>query len=230
MKENLDNSPHPLEGIVLIDKPKDVSSFSLVRLLRKKTGIKKVGHAGTLDPFATGLMILLVGKKYTRQSDTFLHHDKSYTVTIELGKATSTYDTEGEVTHTSDIVPSIEEVKQVITQFQGIQQQVPPMFSAKKVNGKKLYELARKGIEIERKAQTVELSIQLINYTYPFLELSINCSKGTYIRSLAHDIGQILGCWGHATQLKRISSGPFSLDQSFSIHQIENQEFMPIKN
>lgn len=199
-------------GILLVDKPKGKTSFSLVRALRKILGVKKIGHTGTLDPFATGVMVLLIGKKFTRQSDNFLSQDKEYSTTLMLGVSTDTYDCDGQITKQSDLIPNQDEIDKAIQSFQGTIEQIPPMFSAKKVNGKKLYELARQGKEIERKAATVQIETTIIDYTYPHLKLKIKCSKGTYIRSVAHDLGEQLGCGAHLIQLERIRSGQFHID------------------
>ena len=202
------------EGILLVNKPAGKTSFSLIGALRKKTGIKKIGHAGTLDPFATGLMIILIGKKFTTQSDTFLNHDKEYEATVHLGIETTTYDPEGAITSQHDRIPSLQELEAALTQFQGTIQQIPPMFSAKKIQGKKLYELARKGIEVERKAATVTVKTELVDYSYPELKLKISCSKGTYIRSIAFDLGRVLGCGAHLKKLTRTRCGPYHLNDS----------------
>lgn len=201
-----------VEGILPIYKQSGVSSFSLVRLLRKLTNIKKIGHAGTLDPFAEGVMILLIGKNYTKQSDQFLKTDKEYLAKVCFGIETDSYDLDGQVVATSSYQPTIEEVKNVLEKLQGNIEQTPPMFSAKKVNGKKLYELARKGKTIERLPITVTLKTELIFYEYPFLTLKITCSKGTYIRSIAQDLGKILGCKGHLFNLIRTRSGHYRVE------------------
>lgn len=207
------NKPNDeIEGILLVDKPKGPSSFKLVQILRKRLGVKKIGHAGTLDPFATGVMVMLIGRRYTRLSDQFLCNDKEYVAEVFLGTTTDTYDAEGMVISQSTLIPSFEEVQESLKFFQGEIEQVPPMFSAKKMQGKKLYELARKGIEVKRNPVKVKMEIELIRYDYPFLELRIVCSKGTYIRSLAYDLGLKLGCGAHLTNLKRTRSGQFTLE------------------
>jgi tRNA pseudouridine55 synthase len=198
-------------GILLVDKPKGKTSFSLVAALRKKTGIQKIGHAGTLDPFATGVMIMLIGKNFTKLSDQFLSQEKEYWCKIFLGISTDSYDCDGKTVATCDNQPTLLAVEEALSSFQGTLLQTPPMFSAKKVGGKKLYELARKGIEIERKPVSVTLQTTLLSYAYPFLELQIVCSKGTYVRSIAHDLGSKLGSGGHLTELKRIRSGTFHI-------------------
>ncbi|MBS0621307.1 MAG: tRNA pseudouridine(55) synthase TruB [Verrucomicrobia bacterium] len=202
---------HPHEGILPINKPVGKTSFSLVGLLRRLTGIRTIGHAGTLDPFADGVMILLIGKRFTTQSHRFLNQDKEYIATVRLGIITDTYDTEGQIISESPLVPTLSEIESALLAFQGTILQTPPMFSAKKVDGKKLYELARKGVTIERAAVPVTLRIELISYTYPELVIKVACSKGTYIRSLAFDLGNHLGCGAHLSSLTRTRSGHFSL-------------------
>lgn len=204
---------HPKkEGILLVNKPKGKTSFYLVKKLRHLTGIKKIGHAGTLDPFATGVMVMLIGRDYTKLSDQFLNDDKEYLATLKLGFTSDSYDCDGHIEFVSDAEPTEEEVSQVIAKFNGTIMQTPPMHSAKKVNGKKLYELARKGIEIERVAVEVHLKTELIEYHYPYVTLRCQCSKGTYIRSLANDIGHCLGTSAYVEELTRLKSGNFYLE------------------
>ncbi|MFZ4773373.1 MAG: tRNA pseudouridine(55) synthase TruB [Chlamydiia bacterium] len=219
---SLKNEDH---GILLIDKPLNKTSFHLVYLLRKLTGIQKIGHAGTLDPLATGVMVMLVGKSYTSKSDLFLNDDKEYEVTIQLGSSTTTYDREGEITASSPLVPTLAEIELALQNFQGECEQTPPMFSAKKLDGKRLYELARKGIEVERKAQKVTLHTHLVRYNYPDLTLFVRCSKGTYIRSIAYDLGTHLGCHGHVKELVRVRSGRFQLEQCISVDTLMTPNF-----
>lgn len=202
-----------IEGILPIDKPVGKTSFSLVSLLRRLTGVEKIGHTGTLDPFASGVMVLLIGKKFTRLSDQLLSSDKQYLATLHLGVTTDSYDIDGMVLENSTYIPTIEEIERIIGQFQGTLLQTPPMFSAKKVKGKKLYELARKGITIERQAVPVTMRISLVSYEYPYLKISVHCSKGTYIRSLAHDMGELLGCGAHLSALTRVQNGTYTLAQ-----------------
>lgn len=207
----MNNQQSSAQGILLVDKPKGKTSFDLVRMLRKRLGVKKIGHAGTLDPFATGVMVMLVGRDYTRLSNQFLLCDKEYAAQINLGISTDTYDCEGQILSRSEAIPTLMEIEKALAAFQGEIDQIPPMYSAKKVEGKKLYELARKGIEIERAAVKVTLHIELIAYAYPYIDIKVACSKGTYIRSLAHDIGVKLGCGAHLSALKRTRSGTFLL-------------------
>ena len=206
------HQPALFEGILPVNKPKLKTSFSLVGTLRKLTGIKKIGHAGTLDPFADGVMIMMIGKRYTQLSHSFLNQNKEYLATVHLGIVTDTYDIEGQITSQSSFTPSLAEIEDVLIQFQGTILQTPPMFSAKKVGGKKLYHLARKGMIIERQPVAVNLHIEMIDYSYPHLKLKVQCSKGTYLRSLAYDIGAELGCGAHLFSLTRTRSGTFTLE------------------
>lgn len=185
--------------------------FGLVVSLRRLLKVKTIGHAGTLDPFATGVMVLLIGKKYTRMSNQFLEADKKYIATAILGIETDTYDCDGQITNKSDLVPTLEELQKALSNFQGTIFQTPPMFSAKKKNGKKLYELARKGITIERAPVQIRLAIELVSYEYPYVVLNVSCSKGTYVRSIAYDLGTFLGCGAHLVELQRTCSGSFHL-------------------
>ncbi|MBA3957172.1 MAG: tRNA pseudouridine(55) synthase TruB [Parachlamydiaceae bacterium] len=200
------------EGILPINKPVGKMSFSLISRLRRILNIQKIGHAGTLDPFASGVMILLIGRNYTRLSDRFLEADKQYRATLKFGVTTDSFDCDGQIIKESDFIPSLSDLEVAITHFQGEVEQIPPMFSAKKVNGKKLYELARQGKTVERAPAKVRMETTLLHYEYPYATLSVTCSKGTYIRSIAHDIGERLGCGAHLIQLERTRSGTFLLD------------------
>lgn len=204
------------EGILLVDKPRGKTSFSLVTALRRLTQIEKIGHAGTLDPFATGLMVMLVGKKFTRLSQDYLSQDKEYECKVLLGVSTDSYDCDGQTTATSTLIPTLAEIEIALASFQGTLLQIPPMFSAKKINGKKLYELARRGIEIERQPVSVTIKTTLLNYTYPYLSLNVSCTKGTYVRSIAHDLGNLLGCGAHLSELRRLRSGTFHIKDSIN--------------
>lgn len=199
------------KGILLVDKETGTHSFRLVSLLRRLTRVEKIGHAGTLDPFATGLMVMLVGREFTQRSDQFLNSDKEYEATLRFGIATDTYDCDGQITERSTTTPTRAELEMVLGLFQGNILQIPPMFSAKKVAGKKLYDLARSGVTIERQPVRVTVQITLISYDYPDACMRVTCSKGTYIRSLAHDIGRAVGSCAHLVQLRRLRSGAFSV-------------------
>ncbi len=201
-----------IAGILLVNKPRGKTAFSLVACLRRILRVQKIGHAGTLDPFATGVMVMLIGKKFTRQSDQFLCEDKEYIARLRLGITTDSYDCEGATISTSDLIPSLTDIHSVVEKFQGEMEQVPPMFSAKKINGQKLYELARKGKTIERAPAKIRLKTELLHYEYPFVDIRVACSKGTYIRSIAFDMGVLLGCGAHLSHLERTRSGPFLLE------------------
>lgn len=213
------------KGILLVDKAQGSTSFRLVSLLRRITKIDKIGHSGTLDPFATGLMVLLIGREFTKRSDEFLGMEKEYEATIHLGIATDTYDVEGQIISRSETIPTPKEIELAIQTFQGTILQVPPMFSAKKVQGKKLYELARKGIEIQRQPVQVQLQTRLLRYQYPELSIHVVCSKGTYIRSLAHDLGHLLGVGGHLSSLRRLRSGTFHLEEAIPQSALHNPSY-----
>ena len=202
-----------IEGILLVDKAVGKSSFAIVAMLRRHLKVKKIGHAGTLDPFATGVMVMLIGKKYTRLSDQFLTASKEYLAEIHFGVTTDSYDCDGKIIDTSTVVPSREDLESALKYFQGEIEQVPPMFSAKKQQGKKLYELARRGEVVERPAVKITLETELISYEYPKATVRVACSKGTYIRSIAYDLGIALGCGAHLTQLRRTRSGGYQIHE-----------------
>lgn len=201
-----------MQGLLLIDKPIGKTSFSLVATLRKLLGVKTIGHTGTLDPQASGVMVLLIGREFTRLSERLLSQDKQYIATVRLGQTTDTYDGEGVVVSESSYRPEQAEVERELSHFQGQVQQTPPMFSAKKQNGKKLYELARKGQVVDRPPVQIQLNTQLIHYEYPFVKLKIDCSKGTYIRSIADDLGRLLYCGAYLSGLQRTQTGAFRIE------------------
>ncbi len=195
----------------------------MVGYLRKVTNIKKIGHAGTLDPFATGLLIIGIGRDATKQLDEFQKLPKTYIATLRLGATSDTYDRTGKITETTvpDKIISEKDILITFQYFIGKQNQIPPMYSAKKVNGKKLYELARKGIEITRKPNKIEIfSIELLSFDYPYLKIQVHCSSGTYIRSLAHDIGQKLGVTAYCDELERTAIGKYTVVQAHDPKEI----------
>ena len=217
------NKSDPNSGFLLIDKSKDWTSFDVVAKLRGITKIKKIGHAGTLDPFATGLLIVAVGKA-TRLLELLLGQNKSYLATMILGQTSDTFDVTGKITVNESFNREITrtELEKVIKEFVGKQQQLPPMFSAKKINGKKLYELARKGIEVERETKAIEIySIELTDCNFPKVEFLVKCSTGTYIRTLAHDIGQKLGCGALLEELRRTQIAKVDLTEAKTIEEID---------
>jgi tRNA pseudouridine55 synthase len=215
-----------MNGIVLIDKPKGWTSFDVVNYVRKlvaahegkKPKAVKVGHTGTLDPMATGLLVVLVGKEYTRRATTLTKADKTYEVTMTLGVISLTGDEEGEKTVVSDRHPSLTEVQAVLRQFTGQLMQVPPAFSAMKVNGKRAYELARAGkpVELEPRPAMIH-SNELTGYEYPVVRFTARVGSGTYIRSLVTDMGKALETGAYMSDLRRTTAGNFDLKQAIPI-------------
>jgi tRNA pseudouridine55 synthase len=197
-------------GFLPVDKPLGLSSHHIVAKVRRGGQIKQVGHAGTLDPLATGLLIVCVGAA-TRLSEYVMGGQKTYLATVRLGQTTTTYDAEGEITaeHNTDHLTEAHVVA-AVAGFQGQMQQVPPMYSAIKQNGQKLYDLARRGQDVERPPRQVWLETTLLSCALPNLSLQVRCSAGTYIRSLAYDLGMALGVGGHLSSLRRTASGHFN--------------------
>lgn len=211
-----------IHGVINIYKEKGYTSHDVVAKLRGIVGQKKIGHTGTLDPDATGVLPVCLGKA-TKLCDMLTDKSKTYEAILLLGKETDTQDITGEVLKEGDTAHlTEEEVKDCIQEFVGAYDQVPPMYSALKVNGKKLYELARAGIEVERKSRRVEIyDIRILEMNLPRVRMEVHCSKGTYIRTLCHDIGQNLGCCGCMEALKRVQVGPFLLEDSVTLKEVE---------
>jgi tRNA pseudouridine55 synthase len=214
-------APKEMEGILLVDKPTDHTSHDVVARLRGKLKMKRIGHAGTLDPMATGLLIILVGKA-TRVSQYLVSLDKEYEGTVELGKVTDTQDAEGEMMETRPVPPFSEaEVKAAIAGFLGDQYQKPPMYSAVKIGGVPLYKSARKGEEIEREPRFIRvMSWDITGFALPRFDFRLRCTKGTYVRTLAHDLGQKLGCGAHLAALRRTATDKFHVSQALTLDQI----------
>jgi tRNA pseudouridine55 synthase len=217
------NTRPSINGFLNFNKPAGMTSMDGLRNIKRITGQRqKVGHAGTMDPLARGVLPICFGQA-TRLMDYVLDGVKRYQVEIELGATTATYDAEGEVIKTGDasgIAPA--DIQAALPGFIGVIQQTPPMYSAIKVNGQRLYKLARAGIEVERQSRTVEIyDIQLVRSTPPRVVLVVECGRGVYIRSLAHDLGEALGCGGYVTDLVRQYSGGFSLEQSVTLEELE---------
>ena len=212
-------------GFLNVYKPKGKTSHDVVAILRRVTKIKQIGHTGTLDPFAEGVLPICIGKA-TRLIE-YLNDDKAYIGTVQLGKSTTTYDLEGETVDVSDKTPDLEEIENELNNFRGDIEQLPPIYSAIKVNGKKLYEYARKGEEVEIKPRSVNINeLKILNYDQEnrILELYIKCSKGTYIRSIAHDLGKNLGCFGHLIKLVRVKAGDFEVENSIKLEDLADIE------
>lgn len=211
-------------GFILIDKPSGITSHDAVDRLRRITGVRKIGHAGTLDPFATGLLIMAIGRDATKQISTFVKMDKEYVAELRFGAETDTYDREGKIVKQYDTAPVTEErVRESLQRFVGPQLQIPPMYSAKKINGQKLYELARQNIEVERAPVPIELfELELLEYAWPSLTIRVHCSSGTYIRSIAFDLGRLLNCGAYLQELRRTKIGEQSIEQAISLAELED--------
>lgn len=212
-------------GFLNVYKPKGITSHDVVSVLRRITKVKQIGHTGTLDPFAEGVLPICIGKA-TRLIE-YLDDDKAYTGTIQLGSSTTTYDLEGEEVNSSDKKVTFNEIEAALDKFRGEIEQLPPIYSAIKVNGKKLYEYAREGKEVKIEPRGVNISnLQILNF-YPEtrqLELHIECSKGTYIRSIANDLGEELGTYGHLVKLVRVKAGMFEVNNAVSLEHIQTKE------
>lgn len=213
-----------MNGVLNIFKPKGMSSFDAVRIVKKVAGTGKVGHTGTLDPEATGVLPICIGKA-TKIIDYIMNSEKVYEVTLKLGIRTTTYDLEGEVleekdcNHLTDV-----EILQAVNSFIGEYSQVPPMYSALKQNGVRLYELARKGIEVEREGRLITIyNIEDIKINNPYISMKVSCYKGTYIRSLCYDIGEKLGVFATMTELNRAKTSVFSQEESININDLTKE-------
>jgi tRNA pseudouridine55 synthase len=210
-----------LDGAILIDKPAGPTSHDVVDAIRRRFQIKKVGHCGTLDPNATGLLIIVLGRG-TKLSERLMGDDKVYEGTIKFGETTNSYDADGEILETKTVPPlTREQLNDEAAKFIGDQMQMPPMVSAIKMNGVPLYKLARKGIEVEREPRLIHIyNFRFTNYFAPRGEFRIACTKGTYIRSIAHDLGQKLGCGAHLAMLRRSESGKFSVADALTLDAV----------
>ncbi len=208
-------------GVLLVDKPQGLTSHDVVDRVRRLYRTRRVGHAGTLDPMATGLLIVLVGKA-TKASDQLMAQDKEYLGEATLGVATDTQDAEGEALETNPVPALAEaEVRAALAAMRGEQLQVPPMHSAKKVGGKKLYELARKGVEVAREPRAIRVDeFELLSWQSPKIGFRVRCTKGTYVRTLAHDLGRRLGPGAHLSMLRRTRSGALEVAQARTLLQL----------
>lgn len=212
-------------GFLNVYKPKGITSHDVVSALRRITKVKQIGHTGTLDPFAEGVLPICIGKA-TRLIE-YLDDDKAYTGTIQLGSSTTTYDLEGEEVNFSDKKVTLNEIEAALDKFRGEIEQLPPIYSAIKVNGKKLYEYAREGKEVKIEPRRVNISkLEILEYdeTSRRLTLHIECSKGTYIRSIAHDLGTELTTFGYLVKLVRVKAGMFEVNNAVSLEHIQTKE------
>ena len=210
-----------MDGLLLIDKPSGWTSHDVVNKVRGTFRIPKVGHGGTLDPLATGLLVLLLGKA-TKLSDSIMGGDKGYAGTLLLGRVTASQDTDGETLSEADYSHVVREnLEAELNALKGESYQLPPMVSAVKINGQRLYKAARKGIEVEREKRLIHVDeIKLLSFDSPLAEFEVQCGKGTYIRTIAHDVGQKLGCGACLSALRRIRSGSFSINQAYPLSQV----------
>jgi len=211
----------PLDGALLIDKPAGPTSHDVVDAIRRRFGIKKVGHCGTLDPNATGLLIIVLGRG-TKLSEKLMSDDKVYEGTIKFGEATDSYDADGELTASLPVPPlALEQLNAAAAEFVGDLMQTPPMVSAVKKDGVPLYKLARKGIEVPREPRLIHIySFHFATYQEPLAGFRIACTKGTYVRSLAHELGQKFGCGAHLATLRRVTSGKFDVADAAALDEI----------
>lgn len=210
-----------MKGILIFNKPKGITSHDVVYILRRKTGIKKIGHTGTLDPLAEGVLPMCIGKA-TKVAEYISADTKEYIARLEFGYETDTYDITGTTTKTTDYIPTIEEVRSILKEFTGEILQEPPMYSALKHNGKKLYELAREGITVERKKRKITISnLEILNIiSDKEIEIKVNCSSGTYIRSLVRDMGIALNSLCTMTALKRTQVGNYKIEDSITKEEL----------
>lgn len=210
-----------LDGALLIDKPAGPTSHDVVDAIRRQFGLKKVGHCGTLDPNATGLLIIVLGRG-TKLSERLMSDDKVYEGTIKLGESTDSYDAAGELTASLPVLPlTLEELNKAAEEFVGDHMQTPPMVSAVKKGGVPLYKLARKGVEVQREPRLIHIyKFQFSYYEEPYADFRVACTKGTYVRSLAHELGQKLGCGAHLHTLRRIVSGKFDVADAITFEEV----------
>ena len=215
-------SPRGLNGIFNVNKPAGLTSHQVVHTIRKISGIARVGHAGTLDPMATGVLLVCVGQA-VRVTEYLIDHDKKYRARVRLGTETDTYDAAGTIVAQRAVTATHEQVERALAGFVGKHTQMPPAYSAIKKDGVKMYELARRGVEVERTPRPIEFfSINVREIALPNVEFDVHCSKGTYIRSLAHDLGEALACGACLTALTRTASGHFALDDAITLDQLRD--------
>ena len=213
-----------MNGIVIIDKPSDWTSQDVVSKLRGVLHTKRIGHGGTLDPMATGVLPVFVGRG-TRAVEFFEHAEKTYETVLRLGLTTDTEDVTGNILTQSEVFVTKEELEEVLSHFRGDIQQIPPMYSALKINGQKLCNLARRGKEVERQSRTVTISeLTCLDFDGALAKLRVTCSKGTYIRTLCKDIGQALGCGGCMQALRRVQAGEYTIDQAIPLSRLIESE------
>lgn len=215
-------------GMLFIDKPQGITSHDVVDIVRHKLGTRKIGHSGTLDPLATGLLIILI-EGATKQFNHFVNFDKEYAARLVLGEATESGDSEGKVTQSLnfDFVTEAE-VCSVFESLEGKTENIPPMVSAIKYKGRRLYELARRGITVEREARIVQVhKLELVKFCLPDIDFILKCSKGTYVRSLAEEIARRLNCVGHISKIRRLTIGPYSINEAKGLDNFDESDIRP---
>ncbi|HKZ70850.1 MAG TPA: tRNA pseudouridine(55) synthase TruB [Anaerolineales bacterium] len=211
-----------MNGLLIVNKPVGPTSHDIVYRIRKWSGERRVGHTGTLDPLASGVLVICLGTA-TRISEYVLHSDKRYTAVIRLGQTTATYDSQGRVVDQRPVDLTQDQIEPALAAFRGEITQTPPAYSAVQVGGRRAYDMARQGEEVDLKPRTVTIhSLNLLAWKSPDLTLDIFCSAGTYIRTIAHDLGQALGCGGHVTGLTRTATGPFKIEDAVPLGELQN--------
>lgn len=227
----MNRNENQTSGVLLIDKAPDMTSHDVVAIARRSLGIKKIGHCGTLDPMATGLLMLVIGKA-TKIQDLLMSEDKEYVGTLTLGATTNTQDAKGEILEEKPFDDVTEEqIREVFGKYTGNFEQIPPMVSAIKKDGVPLYKLARKGQEVERAPRPIYITDYEINrIAKPEVDFTVNCSKGFYVRTYAHDIGGDLGCGAHLSALRRTRSGKFTLERAITVDQLKEGDVAELYN
>ncbi len=216
------NTGRPVHGILLLDKPDGLTSNDALQQVKRLFKARKAGHTGSLDPLATGVLPICLGEA-TKASAFLLDADKRYQVVCKLGERTETQDAEGDIIETRPVGDySDADIEAVLSKFRGPQEQIPPMYSAVKHEGQRLYKLARQGIEVERKPRSIVIhELSVVSWESPYLEIEVHCSKGTYVRTLADDIGEALGCGAHVTGLRRTGVGPYDASELVTLERLE---------
>ncbi|MBN1405042.1 MAG: tRNA pseudouridine(55) synthase TruB [Candidatus Omnitrophica bacterium] len=219
------------DGILVVDKPQGMTSHDVVDFIRRRFNMAKVGHCGTLDPIATGVLVILLGDA-TKMASRYLNDDKKYLCTMKLGVSTDTQDAEGKTISDRSIDGIMpEKIKKAVLSFKGETQQIPPMISAKHYNGVRLYKLARQGIEVKRFPNKIHIyDIKILSIDIPLVEFVLESSKGTYIRTLCHDIGEKLGCGAHMHKLRRLASGSFKAEDAHTLEELKTLNMSGLKN
>lgn len=217
-----------MDGLLVVNKPAGITSHDVVDIIRKKFRIRRVGHAGTLDPMATGVLLILIGNA-TKLSSSFMNEDKEYIATLFLGRSTDTQDSTGKTIEQSPIDGlSADIVKTALNSFIGERSQMPPMVSAKKYKGRRLYQLARKGKSVPRESKSITIrEIELLDFRIPEIVFRVKCTKGTYVRTLCEDIGRAMGCSAHMSGLVRTASGAFTLEKACDLGIVSEKNIQP---